>query len=588
VAGSAIAAVPASAFVLDPPAAGRNISVFHNLDFVAVFGYPDAGALQVDVVRGAHRIGTVSANAIVTPDGPGLEINHGVEGTAGPGDCWTGSTPDIQPGDEIVVRSGADVDRIAVDHITIDGDPQLMPNGDIQVRGTAERANATRDPIPANALDSAEFRLGGFRGAPDSIVATPGTTSGWTAIINPPYDGDLASFRNQGNLSEAQRKEALLGRIHTIGYGHVEVPPAETQLFEGEETPGPAAGCEASAGQSNAVTGTSDAVISQVSGDLVVNGTAMGSVLGATDADPATPVTGATISVDDTDPATPAVTKTVVLPGGDEQQNWTATFTTPETAPLADGPITVAATYTVGATTDLGGRSLTIAKDTTGPAVTGDPAPGSYVSPRAVTLKGAAGDEIRFRTDGDATSGSPKADAPIALPLGATTISWWAKDALGNVSSGALDYELTRAPDPAPAGGTQSGGGGAIAAAASLLPAGPVSLPGLAGAQGVAGIQVSRSMRLATARRLGITVSFLAPRGSRAAEVRLIERRGGVRRRLATRQLPVRGGERVVVRLRDATVRRRLAAGRYEVEIRTGPSPANLGRRITRTVQIAR
>ncbi len=124
--------------------------------------------------------------------------------------------------------------------------------------------------------------------------------------------------------------------------------------------------------------------------------------------------------------------------------------------------------------------------------------------------------------------------------------------------------------------------------AAALVPAGPAALlPAAVPARAVAGIRMSGRLRLSAARRLGLSVSFLAPRGARVAVVRLIERRDGVRRRLATRTLPVRGGKRSVVSFRDASVRRRLAAGRYEVEIRSGPSPAKLGPRSTRTVQLA-
>ena len=281
IAGSAVAAVPASAFVLDAPEAGQNISVFHNLDFVAVFGYPaDGTPVQVDVMRGAHRIGTVSAPAVVTPDGPGLEINHGPEGTPVPGDCFAGLTPDVRPGDEIVVRSGADAheDRIRVDHLTIDGDPVLRSNGDIAVSGTAARADATRTPIHVTALDSAEFRDGKFRGVPTRVERTPGTTDGWTAIYEPPYLAD----RNDDNLDLDGRRLTLLGPIHTMGYGHVEVLPAETQLFEGAEASGPAPGCEAAPGQANVVNAAG--AVTGTSGDLQVTGTAMAHTLGATDA----------------------------------------------------------------------------------------------------------------------------------------------------------------------------------------------------------------------------------------------------------------------------------------------------------------
>jgi len=148
---------------------------------------------------------------------------------------------------------------------------------------------------------------------------------------------------------------------------------------------------------------------------------------------------------------------------------------------------------------------------------------------------------------------------------------------------------VARRRDPSPTGGSAAGTASAAAGAATLVPAGPAALlPAAVPARAVAGIRITGRLRLSAARRLGIRVSFLAPRGARVAEVRLIERRNGVRRRLATRTLPVRGGRRSVVRFRDASVRRRLAAGRYEVEIRSGPSSARLGPRSIRTVRLAR
>ena len=584
IAGSAVAAVPASAFVLDAPEAGQNISVFHNLDFVAVFGYPaDGTPVQVDVMRGAHRIGTVSAPAVVTPDGPGLEINHGPEGTPVPGDCFAGLTPDVRPGDEIVVRSGADAheDRIRVDHLTIDGDPVLRSNGDIAVSGTAARADATRTPIPVTALDSAEFRDGKFRGVPTRVERTPGTTDGWTAIYEPPYLAD----RNDDNLDLDGRRLTLLGPIHTMGYGHVEVLPAETQLFEGAEASGPAPGCEAAPGQANVVNAAG--AVTGTSGDLQVTGTAMAHTLGATDAaeDDAS-ITGATVSITD---GTTTITQpaTGLAAGESAEQQWSATFPRADLLTLADGPLQASAGYTVaGSAEALGGAGTTISKDATSPNVVATPGPGDHVAPQSVALSAGPGETIRVRKDGVAASAtSPLYTGPIPLGAGTTTITWWARDPAGNISSGSLEYSLTAAAgNPAPTG--PAGAGTAGPAAAALVPAGPAAVLAVP-ARAVAGVRISGRLRLSAARRLGISVSFLAPRGARVAEVRLIERRGGVRRRLATRQLPVRGGERTVVRLRDGSVRRRLAAGRYEVEIRSGPSPAKLGPRTTRTVQLA-
>ena len=74
----------------------------------------------MDVYRGPHKIASASGPAVDTPEGPGLEVNHGPDGVAVRGDCWEGATPDILPGDRIVVTGDGGTDEIFVDDIVID------------------------------------------------------------------------------------------------------------------------------------------------------------------------------------------------------------------------------------------------------------------------------------------------------------------------------------------------------------------------------------------------------------------------------------------------------------------------------------
>lgn len=98
----------------------------------------------MDVFRGEHRIATASGPAVPTPEGPGLEVNHGPAGAAAEGDCWEGVTPDILPGDRVVVTDAAGAtDSILVDDVSID------PEGPV-------------DTDPTNAL--APVRPGARRG----------------------------------------------------------------------------------------------------------------------------------------------------------------------------------------------------------------------------------------------------------------------------------------------------------------------------------------------------------------------------------------------------------------------------------------
>lgn len=90
VAGQAgLGATPALASLTGPGVGvGRNITVFHNLDFVGVYGYGPAGEpITVDVVRDGVTIGTATGPSVDTTQGPGLEVNHGPVGTPQPGDC---------------------------------------------------------------------------------------------------------------------------------------------------------------------------------------------------------------------------------------------------------------------------------------------------------------------------------------------------------------------------------------------------------------------------------------------------------------------------------------------------------------------
>jgi LysM repeat protein len=242
-----LSAAPAQATLTGPGvSAGKNITVFHNLDFVGVFGYGPVGEqITVDVIRDGVTIGTATGPAVDTPEGPGLEVNHGPEGEPQPGDCWSGATPDIRPGDRVVVTSAGVQNEVTVDNIRFTGQPAEDPTtGDVVVSGVAQRADGTT--IPPSLLDSGEFRdnTGKYRITPDVVEATAGVTGGFTMRYRSPYTG----FRNESGLTEAQRKLVLLSQDgHAIGFGHTEPLPAESMLVDGiADVTGPAVGCDGS------------------------------------------------------------------------------------------------------------------------------------------------------------------------------------------------------------------------------------------------------------------------------------------------------------------------------------------------------
>ena len=546
-------------------------------------------------MRGAHRIGTVSA-----PRDRHARTARAWRSTTAPralrcpATASTGSTPDIQPGDEIVVRSGAggrgphrgrphhDRRRPASSCPTAISTSTARPSAPTP-RATRSRRTRSTPPSSASAA-SAALRTRSSRRPARAAAGRRSSTRPTTATGRLPQPGQpRADGPAQGGAPRAHPHDGLRPRRG---------PARRDAAVRGRGGAGPAGRLRGLAGARNAVTSTDDAVIGPLSGDLVVDGTAIGSVLGPTDAARDDAGHRGDRHARRRDPATPAVTKTVALSGGGNEQTWTASFTPAETGGARRRPDQRRRRLhgrgrPAG---DLGRPGHDRREGHDEPDVVPDLAPGDHVAPQSVALSAGPGETIHYRTDGRRRRGLPPLHRPDR-PRGRDD-----RDHLVGQGSGGQHllglagvHPDRRRRQPAPTGGS-AGAGTAVrrrrrgdARARWSRGAAPAAVP----ARAVAGIRITGRLRLSAARRLGISVSFLAPRGARVAEVRLIERRNGVRRRLATRTLPVRGGERVVVRLRDASVRRRLAAGRYEVEIRSGPSPAKLGPRTTRTVQLA-
>jgi hypothetical protein len=247
---TAMSTMPAEGTVVGEITPGHNVTVFHNIDFVATFGHtagltPDE--LTVEVRRNGVLIGTSTGPAAGDAPEAGLEVNHGPEGPAGPGDCWEGHTPDIRPGDRIRVESDAGtVDTVIVDNIAFTGRPRELKDKDIVVPFNAFRANGR--PIPASFIDSGEFRAASnnqvrFEGNRVHVARRPGAKPGQLWLrYNSPFNPSRNDDENPFNQAELRR--ALLRDGHATGFGHVAVLPDEAMLYDGlEDTPGPAIGC---------------------------------------------------------------------------------------------------------------------------------------------------------------------------------------------------------------------------------------------------------------------------------------------------------------------------------------------------------
>ncbi len=441
---------------------GHNITVFHNIDMVATTGWTLGEQLAVEVVRNGVTIGTTSGPAVDILGEAGLEVNHGPEGTPAPGDCWSGVTPDILPGDTVRVTGANDVDDVVVDDITFSGPAFEDLNGDVVVAGVAKFADGT--PMPISTLDSAEFRDGSrLRGVPDDVVEDPAVVGGFQMRYNPPY----ALERNRDNLSPDQVKQRLLvGGGHAIGFGHVDPLPDHGMVIEGiEDASGPAPGCEGAAAEQRSVQSVSPARInaSNANSALTVTGlTALGE--------------NVMVNVNSSGGGTPPTPVDATENG----VTWTATFPARSLDGLNDGQLTVSGEYGASA---LAGVNKTLPMDRTAPGMpTMSPAGGRYIARQFVTL--ASSDptaDLHYTTDGSVPTRNSATYVGLPIQLTRTaTVRAIAIDAADNTSA-VRSGAFTRATVTSrPAIGTASAGrvGGAATAFARWRP--PSSNGGMA------------------------------------------------------------------------------------------------------------
>jgi len=381
-AAAALAAVPASATI--GPAgvqAGHNITVFHNIDFIAASGFAVGDSMTVTVERNGVLIGTATGTA-ADPEATGvggLEVNHGPEGAPLPGDCWEGTTPDIRPGDVVTATGPTGTDQVIVDNIAFTGDPQLQSNGNITVPFVARRANG--NAIPAAQIDSGEFRAAAntqvrFEGVP--VVRRPGGAPGQYNLV---YRAPYRPSRNDDNapFNQRQLRQALLGDGHAVGFGHVDPLPLESMLVDGlGDTPGPAPGCEAApSAQWGVTTAFPGAVnLANQARGLTVRGIA----------------TGATaVNVELRDGTAPVVTGAATLAGN----NWTHRFTRAQLRSL-NGNVRVVGRYVLPGGT-ITGKTTSVQKDLVRPnAPRASLRQGTYRQPRRTALLTGAGNTIRY------------------------------------------------------------------------------------------------------------------------------------------------------------------------------------------------
>ncbi|HYY09522.1 MAG TPA: choice-of-anchor D domain-containing protein, partial [Kineosporiaceae bacterium] len=240
-------AVPATA---PAPTGTRGLIGFPQRDFISATGYTPGVSYTFSVIRAGN---VVSTSSPVVADSTGLaEVNH-------PGGaCWTGMTPNIQPGDTIRISGGGLIEQTTVAGVTDERpivtsvDP-VTGGGTVQVHGTAVAPGGGQLPI-----DQIEQRLIANRDAFDingrrTIRAGAGldgtlsydsaTSTRWTATYTLQTPDDLARAVGGTSTSGASFPGAE-SRILWLG----NVPASGNELTIYENGPGLAGGPAAGIG----------------------------------------------------------------------------------------------------------------------------------------------------------------------------------------------------------------------------------------------------------------------------------------------------------------------------------------------------
>ena len=422
----------ASADIVEPPPMPFTVTIFPQRDFVSVEWDGTGKPLSFDLTRNGVAIGHAQSDQVNPPlrTDPArlLEVNH-------PGGlCWSGSTPDVLPGDRLMVtETGNPADGVAATTLKVTAQPAEEVGTDIVVHGAA--LNADGSPM---SLDNVEQRIinptfhdvglpkRDIRATPDPgpgdglLTADPSVAGGWIAT----YD----------SLTAEQRAAALAGETRGMAWQGVNAAGDRlgVTIYEAGLTGGPGMPeCPAAANYTVAGSAPNAVNLANLAGGLTLTGAAQNA-------------SDVTVSLDDQDPATSAVTASSTPSPASGAQSYSVSFTGAEIAGLSDGTLTATSSFTVPAGT-ISGTSKAIEKDTVAPAApTADVPAGQYPSTQVVTLTRPAGEDvssvIRFTTNGAVPDLNSSSVQPVVISS-SRTLQAVVIDHAGNVSPVAsLDY----------------------------------------------------------------------------------------------------------------------------------------------------
>jgi hypothetical protein len=567
---TAAAALAATAALAAPAGAAVGgshvVAVLPATSGLELSGYQLGDTLNVHVIRNGVTIG--SASGVTTPDrkAPGTgDLN--IAGGAPP--CWTGSTPQILPGDEVTVDDGgAGLDSMIVQDVgatSLERDPatgHILVHGFAIAPGGGEYDSATfAASVQARITISATGTP--FSNGRNTIRAGGGKFDGTIAYDAPTAnDPSPVTWTADFPTSDLDAQLALGSKdfegVFTVGLSELTIG----------RTPVTASGCPAPAADSVTSFDRSTVNASNVGDPMTVSGVAQPDA------------TNVSVVVGDTKGN--KVTFPDIVPS-----NGSFTTAAMDVSGLVDGTLTATPTFTVPGQSPFTGATLTIAKDVVAPAApVASPPGGTYADAKNVTL----GDDdqtaaVHYTTVGTKpASASPVAGlTPITVDH-SLTIRAIAIDPAGNESPEAsFDYTIT-SPAPAPSGGGGGGGGGGASSGAptTIVQQIPFLLPVLPSqavqAVTAASLPAVHGLSVAVLRGHALRVAMRLGAGAGVVRLRVFRTSHGhtaARPVLSTLRLPSAGGP-FTVTLRTHALRG-LKPGRYVVEARAGASPGLYG-----------
>jgi len=236
--GAAVLAAPAAADVVvnEPPRAGQSITAFPERNMVEAGGYRNGQEVTVDVLRNGMKIGTATGTAEGDlPETAALEgaveINH-VGAT-----CWTGTGPDIQPGDKIVATSDGSADATTVAYVRTDDYARYVKDGTtprrddqgrylIRMSGTAQKPDGSA--YAADALEARLVNAERFSNLKRTVRAdTSGTSDGTLE-----YDAATGRWTAEWWLAEADAAKAVDAEPRVMWLGTDPAAESELTIFE--------------------------------------------------------------------------------------------------------------------------------------------------------------------------------------------------------------------------------------------------------------------------------------------------------------------------------------------------------------------